>query len=176
MKRHHITLGAKTTAGGTVATATSFCTIEDAQMALNGDTIACPSCKSTGTIRCIGPRIPETWNGKDAALENDLCMCKCTPPPRLLAAQSLRYQEIDGVDNGWTSPSNLAPAEHGETFDQRVLMSDSLTGVPLAWQPYRLESAGKVLEGTTDADGFTKPIPTGTRPEQVEWSIMGETT
>ncbi|MDO8313539.1 MAG: PAAR domain-containing protein [Sideroxyarcus sp.] len=140
MKRHHITLGAKTTAGGIVATATSFCTIEGAQMALDGDTIACPSCKSTGKIRCIGPRIPETWNGRDAALENDLCMCKCAPPPRLLAAQSLRYQEIDGVDNWWTSPSNLAPAELGEAFDQRILMSDSLTGVPLACQPYRLQN------------------------------------
>ncbi len=176
MKRHYITLGATTTAGGIVTTASSACTIEETQMALEGDAIECTSCQATGTILCIGPRISETWSGKQAALENDLCMCKCTPPPRLLGCQTLRYQQIDSADNSWTSISNRMPAGHGETFDQRVFMSDSLTGVPLARQPYRLQAAGKVLEGVTDEEGFTEAISTGAHPQNVDWCILGEPT
>jgi uncharacterized Zn-binding protein involved in type VI secretion len=94
MKRHTITLGASTTAGGKVISTSSNGSINGVPIALEGDLIACKGCKGTGKIVCIGPRIPETWNGKQVALENDLCICGCAPPPRLLPNQHTRYQSI----------------------------------------------------------------------------------
>lgn len=94
MKRHTITLGASTTAGGKVISTSSSGSINGVPIALEGDLIACKACKGTGKIVCIGPRIPETWNGKQVALENDLCACGCTPPPHLLTDQYTRYQSI----------------------------------------------------------------------------------
>ncbi|MGJ7915848.1 PAAR domain-containing protein [Massilia sp. LXY-6] len=95
MKRHHITLGAGTTADGVVTSATSLLSIDGRHMALEGDEIRCHTCGSTGLIQCIGPRLPEQFNGKQVALENDLCMCQCVPHPRLLPSQTQRYQYVD---------------------------------------------------------------------------------
>jgi uncharacterized Zn-binding protein involved in type VI secretion len=96
MKRHHITLGASTTTGGKVITASGIMRIHNLSIALDGDTIACLACKSIGRIVCIGPRNTETINGKAVALEKDLCVCKCRIPPRLIANQTLRYQALEG--------------------------------------------------------------------------------
>lgn len=97
MKRHHITLGARTTADGIVTSATSPISIEGARIALEGDEIRCDTCGSTGLIQCIGPRVPEQWNGKQVALENDLCICQCVPHPRLLSNQVQRFQFVDAA-------------------------------------------------------------------------------
>jgi uncharacterized Zn-binding protein involved in type VI secretion len=95
MKRHHITLGATTTAKGVVITATSLMSVNDARMALEGDAIACPACKSVGKIVCVEPRQPESSEGKKVALDKDLCVCKCRIPPKLIANQTLRYQTVE---------------------------------------------------------------------------------
>lgn len=95
MKRHHITLGAATTAGGTVTSASALVSINGVRVALEGDTVACRTCGSTGVIRCVGPRLPERYNGKQVALENDLCICNCPRPPGLVANQTIKAQFID---------------------------------------------------------------------------------
>jgi uncharacterized Zn-binding protein involved in type VI secretion len=95
MKRHHITLGARTTADGVVTSASSAFSINGARLALEGDEVSCHTCGGTGTIRCTGPRTPERYNGKLVALENDLCMCQCVTPPRLVPSQGFRYQALD---------------------------------------------------------------------------------
>ncbi|HEU4850911.1 MAG TPA: PAAR domain-containing protein [Telluria sp.] len=96
MKRYHITEGAKTTAGGTVIAASSAISIDGIRGALEGDPIYCPACKSAGKIMCIAPRIPETWNGKAVALSDDLCICGCPSPPKLLPSQTCKYQSVGG--------------------------------------------------------------------------------
>lgn len=55
MKRHHIILGTKTTAGGEVISANSTRSLDGVKFALEGDKIYCPACKSEGVIRCSGP-------------------------------------------------------------------------------------------------------------------------
>ena len=95
MKRYHITLGAATTAGGGVISASSCCTINGVIMALEGDLIFCKRCNASGYIVCTSPRISETWSGKQAALEGDLCVCRCSPARRLMANQDMRYQSSD---------------------------------------------------------------------------------
>ena len=95
MKRHLITLGARTTADGVVTSASSFMSVGGARIALEGDEVSCHACGSTGLIRCTGPRTPERFNGRLLALENDECVCNCATPPRLLPGQFLRYQTVE---------------------------------------------------------------------------------
>lgn len=95
MKRHHITLGARTTADGIVTSASSAVSIDGARIALEGDEVSCHACGGTGVIRCTGPRTPEHHDGRPVALENDLCLCNCATPPRLVPIQGLRYQTVD---------------------------------------------------------------------------------
>lgn len=95
MKRYHITLGARTTAGGSVTTASSLASIDGARMALEGDKVSCPRCHSDGVIVCAGPRLPDEWEGRRYALQDDLCVCKCDPAPRLVATQTWKCQHVE---------------------------------------------------------------------------------
>jgi uncharacterized Zn-binding protein involved in type VI secretion len=106
MKRHHITLGARTTADGVVTSATSLLSIDGIRMALEGDEIRCHTCGSTGVIRCVGPRLAEQFDGKQVALENDLCICQCASNPRLLPSQTRKFQLVDEASTDWVAPTN----------------------------------------------------------------------
>ncbi|WP_150643776.1 PAAR domain-containing protein, partial [Pseudomonas fluorescens] len=90
MRRYHITVGAKTTVDGTVRTGWECSTINGLAMAREGDEVYCPECDSTGEIACDGPHLVDLLDGRHAALDGDLCRCKCDPPPRLIANQTLR--------------------------------------------------------------------------------------
>ncbi|WP_018914532.1 PAAR domain-containing protein [Thiomonas sp. FB-6] len=100
MRRHHICLGDATTAGGVVVSASSTVTILGRPAALEGDTVDCRACKSTGVITCAGPRHHETFGGRNTALEGDLCACRCRKPPELVASQQGSYQTVGGSGVG----------------------------------------------------------------------------
>lgn len=110
MKRHHVILGTKTTAGGEVVSASSTRSLNGVKFALEGDRIHCPACQSQGVIRCHGPRLPDTWNGINFALEHDLCICGCKTPPTLLAAQSFSSQTLSG---GWEPAAAVSRRDGG---------------------------------------------------------------
>jgi uncharacterized Zn-binding protein involved in type VI secretion len=92
-KRYLITLGATTTTSGKVTTATSLRHISGVAVALEGDTVHCPACGSDGVIKLDGPHLVERWNGKLVALEDDLCACGCSTPPKLVAIQRIVWQD-----------------------------------------------------------------------------------
>lgn len=94
MKRFYVTLGAKSTAGGVVTTATAPCTVNGVRVALEGDKVRCGGCKSEGTIRATWPRVSERWNGRQVALHGDECVCRCDPPPTLVASQKQLGQMV----------------------------------------------------------------------------------
>jgi uncharacterized Zn-binding protein involved in type VI secretion len=93
--RYHITVGARTTAGGKVVSADSLRSVNGANVAYADDPVSCPKCNSMGVIKPDGPRLGDTFGGKQVALSDDLCLCKCDPPPRLVANQRFAYQTID---------------------------------------------------------------------------------
>ncbi len=66
--------------------------------AVEGDTIECRACKSTGSIVCSGLRHHETFRGRNCALEGDLCACRCARPPELLPGQQASFQTLDDAD------------------------------------------------------------------------------
>jgi len=91
-KRCYITLGAGTDAGGRVVTASSCVSLDGVRRALEGDLVDCPNCHGQGKIACDGPRLKASEDGRRPALEDDLCLCHCSPPPRLVANQE-RYRQ-----------------------------------------------------------------------------------
>ncbi|MBR8355893.1 PAAR domain-containing protein [Burkholderia vietnamiensis] len=90
MTRYMILDGDHTTAAGTVrATATPF-ELGGRHIAHEGDDVICPACKTVGKIQCVGPRQPMTGpDGRPVALSDDLCICKCAPPPKLVPSQQV---------------------------------------------------------------------------------------
>lgn len=96
-RRCYVVLGATTDAGGTVVTASSSMSLDGVPRALEGDLVACPACGSEGRIGCAGARLAVSENGRRPALEDDVCLCGCTPPPRLLAGQE-RWRQWVGAD------------------------------------------------------------------------------
>lgn len=61
-------------------------------LACEGDPIDCPACGTEGVIQCVTPRNLQQLNGKDIALSDDLCMCNCSPPPKLIPEQTVTCQ------------------------------------------------------------------------------------
>ncbi|MFS2197502.1 PAAR domain-containing protein [Pseudomonas sp. Pseusp3] len=116
MKRYYITVGAKTTVGGTVVSGFPHGRINGQAMAREGDEVKCPECDSTGTIICVSPRLSEEWDGRKPALDGDLCKCKCDPLPKLIANQTNRSQQID-VGN--VAPPARAAAQPATPTDAR---------------------------------------------------------
>lgn len=166
MKRYHITLGARTTAGGSVVTASSLSSINGARMALEGDKVSCPACHSEGVIVCAGPRLPDRCNGKQYALQDDLCVCKCVPAPRLVATQALRCQHVqaepDGVVAGKVAEDDRLP----------LRLVEDATKLPYRNRPYRLDLlGGRTMAGTTDEDGLTQPLTASERAAVVAWHV-----
>jgi uncharacterized Zn-binding protein involved in type VI secretion len=173
MKRHTITLGASTTAGGKVLSASSSGNINGVTIALEGDPVSCPACKSPGKILCVEPRIPETWNGKKVALENDLCVCGCSSPPRLVPSQSIRYQNLNGnigasaAAQASTEVINALKTE--PLFDEKFALIDEDTGEPLRHTEYAIKRAnGQVEFGVTDEKGHTHLLAAIAHTEPIE--------
>ncbi|HDR9036782.1 TPA: PAAR domain-containing protein [Burkholderia vietnamiensis] len=95
MKRYDIVKGDKTTVGGVVQAGDSTDQIAGSEQSRELDPVWCPVCKTIGKIQCTGPRISSTApDGREAALSDDLCICQCSPPPKLVASQSVSYIDV----------------------------------------------------------------------------------
>ena len=177
MRRYTITLGAPTTTGGKVISASSDGKIDGALIALEGDLVTCPVCKTAGKILCVGPRIPETWGGKNVALENDLCICRCAAHPRLLPSQTLRCQVIKDTGRALSNPGPAAPAQRvpsGPAYTERFVLVDDDDGVPLPSREYAVvRASGKLEFGTSDAAGQTHLLSATSQAECVEIYAQG---
>ncbi|MCP3721033.1 PAAR domain-containing protein [Paraburkholderia sp. CNPSo 3281] len=95
MRRYDIRDGDTTTAGGRVKGSGGNDTIDDVPVAFENDPVWCPRCQSTGRIVCVGPRVSSPgpqW--RQQALSDDLCQCRCSPLPRLIASQTRSYCDV----------------------------------------------------------------------------------
>lgn len=186
IKRYHITEGATTTAGGVVRASTKCGSINGASMVLDGDPVDCPACGAQGVIKCVMPRLPFSFEGKQYALSDDLCICGCNPPPKLIASQNFKYQSLLCIDGDPPGKATMLQAgipteaatphvESAKQVDLRPLrVMIRRTGRPYANQPYRLDLAdGKVVQGTTDANGFTEPLTPDERAALRTWQSGG---
>ncbi len=176
MRRYTITLGAPTTSGGRVIAASSEGKIDGVPIALEGDLVTCPVCKTAGKIRCVGPRIPESWNGKNVALENDLCVCRCAVAPKLMPSQMLRSQVIKDTGRALSNPASDAPVRGpaGQAFTEYFRLVDDHDGRALVKREYAVvRASGKLEFGTTDDGGHTHVLSTTAQAERVEIYAQG---
>jgi len=185
LRRFHITLGATTTAGGKVITASAPCTINGERLALENDKVWCQQCNSEGVIKLDGPRISERWNGKQAALNDDLCICKCSPPPRLVNSQTHKSQVIDAEWHATEVAKTIATVQADTTTSQSspaatdalpLLLIHPETEEPYKHRPYKLQLKDKVIEGTTDEHGATQPLSALERASVLTWHVDNETS
>ncbi|HBZ08003.1 PAAR domain-containing protein [Massilia sp.] len=177
--RYKITLGAKTTTGGEVISANSRYTILGVPVAYADDSVSCPACNTIGVIKPDGPRLSDTFDGKEVALSDDLCICTCNPPPRLVANQTFSYQQLDA---DWHADKAAAAAVAVATYNTADSNPDKRDGIPLLLlnpdteepyrhRRYRLELRDKVIEGTTDQNGATRLLTADERASFVRWHV-----
>ncbi len=166
--RYHIRAGDTTTADGRVEPKPQSypCTYDGALMAFESDPVWCPACKSYGVIKCVPPFRPNTGtDGRQRSLDGDLCLCKCSIPPRLIAKfknSIVRFSagEITGMDGsaawmayaGHTMPVqvNNANVKYGRV----IQFTDDETGEILANRKFIINHAGAIQEAKTDAKGY----------------------
>jgi uncharacterized Zn-binding protein involved in type VI secretion len=95
MRRFDILKGDATDAGGTVEGGNGHDRLQHREQAYEGDRVWCPACNTMGQIVCTGSRTPlKGPDGREAALSDDLCACRCDPSPRLVPSQSSSYDDI----------------------------------------------------------------------------------
>ena len=177
MQRNYLKIGDKSSAGGIVIEEIPATTHLGTGLTFIGAKVSCPACKSTGQIAAKGPRLSFDMMGKKPALEDDICVCKCSPPPVMIASQTTMYETLDGhalASQGYASNGQpVAAASQGSsgiTHDQhfRIINSD---GEPVEGLPYQLKSSdGQIVKGTTMSNGLTD-IVGATDPHQVDFLL-----
>ncbi|MFM0155629.1 PAAR domain-containing protein [Paraburkholderia sediminicola] len=101
MQRYLILDGDHTTASGTVHAHPTTMSFSGRHVAHEGDDVVCPGCNTTCKIKCDAPRLMMPGpGGRRTALSDDLCICKCDPPPKLVASQ-----QAMSVDACWSNPT-----------------------------------------------------------------------
>lgn len=95
VRRYDILKGDRTTSDGTVTGGDPNDRIGDREQAYEQDEVWCPACRSIGRVVCDGPRLSMKGpDGREGALSDDLCVCKCNVSPRLLQSQYSSYVDI----------------------------------------------------------------------------------
>lgn len=123
--------------------------VKDIDVALIGGAVYCEACKSTGVIaKAGGPRRLQFMT--EMALDGDICLCKCSPPPPIKATHALT-EWYDDMATG------LGPKNN--EYDEMVVLVDDETQKPLSNVRYfiKSKSSGVILAaGTTDENGQTE--------------------
>ena len=89
MNRRFIRKGDKTDRDGVVKDGIGNSSLQGQPLAYLGAPVDCPACGAESVIITGGSPRTMTVMGKQVALENDLCQCKCDPLPKLIASQAL---------------------------------------------------------------------------------------
>jgi uncharacterized Zn-binding protein involved in type VI secretion len=167
-RRYHIRDRAKTTAGGTVRASATWYTVDGTPIAREGDPVDCPACGTEGIIQCVQPRMPNHLDGKEFALSDDLCICGCSPAPKLIAEQTVKYQLLALVPDEVVRRSS-SPAARQAThliYDEQL----RLVAPPIEGVPYFIETRdGRSLSGRTGPGGLLPRIDT---PGEDEYTVL----
>lgn len=125
--------------------------VTDAEIpvALIGGAVYCEACKSTGIIAKAGGMRRVNFM-TEIALDRDICVCNCHPPPPIKATIALTvWHEDEG---------EAIPVEPPRTYNRHFQIVDEVTGKPLKNRPYKIIFDGETIEGATDDDGKTKLV------------------
>ena len=170
--RPFIVLGDKTDHGGVVVGASGNTDTHGKRIARVGDQVTCPK-KGHGTSVIISGNNTMIIDGMPAARHGDKCACGAT----LISSQSVSTASDGGTSNPQAASASQAEkaahlAQHSSprieidektglfvmNHDQFFVLTDELTGEPLARWKYRLTWSDKTIEGATNEHGQTKKV------------------
>lgn len=161
MRRYHLKQGDRSSTGGLVLEGDETCTHHGTALTYLGAKVECHSCGTVGVISGKGPRLPNSIMGTDAALEGDICLCKCEPSPIIIASQKDMFQEfaVTGPEqrldvNKEPQLSNLPTFQTPRMHSQCVFVWDSVTGQPLENQRFIVDIEGEMRSARTDKEGY----------------------
>jgi uncharacterized Zn-binding protein involved in type VI secretion len=197
MSRPFIVLGDRTDHGGAVVGASVMSDTHGKGIARVGDRVTCPL-PGHGTTVIVTGDPTMIIDGQPAARHGDKCACGAT----LISSQAVSTVGAGGGGGGGRSAPAISPlactsngaesssspasstvaasssaasaADASGAHDQRFLLLDEHTGVPLIAQPYVLHLNGQAVRGVTDDSGHTQKIATGAEAQDVEIEIIGE--
>ncbi|MGN7102204.1 PAAR domain-containing protein [Ralstonia holmesii] len=178
MRRNFLKKGDGSTAGAEVLEGEETCTHNGTALTFIGAKVYCYACKTVGLIAAQGPRWPDFMMEKEQALEGDICICKCQPPPIMIASQNDSFQSFEHHELaalGFGESSNplrtaLSATRHFNacsSYDEQThLVSPGVEGIP-----YYIETAdGRAFSGCVPANGLLPRIDTqGDEPYTVLW-------
>ncbi|WP_157661798.1 PAAR domain-containing protein [Burkholderia ubonensis] len=163
MKRYLLKVGDVSSNGGVVIEGIPNCTHHGMEITFVGARVECRGCNSTGFIVAQGPRWPHTMMGKEQALDGDICSCKCTPPPVMIASQTTAFHTFESYGSPDTGHSSLVGSltdGYRGAFDERVRVLDA-QGNPIVGIPYHIKTAGgAIYKGLTDVSGYCPRVYT----------------
>ncbi|QGZ61216.1 PAAR domain-containing protein [Paraburkholderia acidisoli] len=137
------------------------CTHHGTPITFIGAGIWCPACHSRGVIGAKGPHRNATMTGRQQALDGDICLCRCSPPPLCLASQDSAWHEF-GLDETVNSGADGKSGSHAvnAVYNEQFRLIDD-NGVVLRNVRYRVYAGVNIVAvGTTDANGRTQRIAT----------------
>ncbi|WP_205182586.1 PAAR domain-containing protein [Burkholderia sp. LMG 13014] len=161
MKRSYLKIGDRSSAGGTVVEGIPLMTHHGTELTFIGAAVTCPACRSTGQIVAKGPRWPGDLMGKHAALEGDVCSCKCYPPPVMIASQSdmtMSFESHELASMGFGPSGNVLADEATGEHWIRFALNDKGSCEGLRCRAHF--SDGSVEDGVFDSENrihFTRP-------------------
>lgn len=121
-----------------------------------GDHVWCPVCNTMGEIVANGARLNVSVNGYVPALNDDLCMCKCSPSPKLVHSQTTFKETIDDDTLAKYEQTQQNIANVSKYSVQVQFISED--SIPYANIDYVANNVttGKRYCGITDKNGWTQ--------------------
>nr|WP_134197511.1 hypothetical protein [Paraburkholderia rhizosphaerae] len=129
-----------------------------------GAKVYCHTCRTAGIIAAKGPRLHDFILAREQALEGDICLCKCDPPPIMIASQRRSYQEFTTSElttfQATTDDAGAGPAEHAkDDLEHYFEIVDARTETPIEGMVYKLSSNGQpIVYDETLSDGRTQAV------------------
>lgn len=186
MARPFIVIGDRTDHGGVVVGASGATVTHGKRIARMGDQVTCPK-KGHGTTFIVSGDPTMIIDGQPAARHGDKCACGAT----LISSQFVSTTADGGASDPQTASAAQAAgtahvAQHASpkmaideasgllvlSHDQFFVLTDELTGEPLAQWRYRMTCGDVTVEGTTDASGQTRKIATQDKSD-VKIELLG---
>ncbi|SUD89795.1 PAAR domain-containing protein [Psychrobacter phenylpyruvicus] len=170
----YITVGAKTTHGGTVVSGSPHTTHNGIPVARKGDKVICKKCKKIVTIATGDPSF--IIDGAPIARAGDVTTCgsKLIAIQQSFAQSDFEVGEIEPIKQPEPLQFNRSDSNHlmeEEVYDDKFQLLDELTQEPLVNVSYQLKYDGKVVSGNTDSQGFTQLIEAD-NPAEVSISLL----
>ncbi|WP_084687778.1 PAAR domain-containing protein [Paraburkholderia oxyphila] len=170
MRRYLLRPGDKSTAGGVVIEGVENRTHQGRPLTFIDAKVVCPVCNTTGVIGRRGPHRSATMMGKHQALEGDICICACDPPPVMIASQDTAWHEFTAREMGEApgSSRSMTGANHDthDELEHYFELLDAISGAPIDGMTYTLFSDGVALfNSELLASGKTAMVSKATHPD-----------